>query len=124
MPPMCRPVRLVTLIAAAALHLAAPLASYARGMQLSGFGDICSAQRPPAREAPWRGTPAPAPAHRHCALSPCCTGGAAGAIAPPPPVAVSPFIPFAGVLLPAPAGADASAAIVAAASPRGPPSRF
>ena len=120
MPPMRRPRRLVVLIVAAMLQLAAPLAAYARVATVADFADLCSATSVATRGAPGHG--APAPMHQHCAQSLCCIGGAAGAIAPPPTTAESPFIPFAGVALLATSNGVAKATMVAAASPRGPPS--
>jgi hypothetical protein len=120
MPPMRRPLRLVVLIVAAALQLAAPLAAYARVATIPDFGDLCSATNNATHGTPGHGTPAPT--HHHCAQSLCCIGGAAGAMAPPPTIAGSPFISFARVAFPAATNRIALATIVAAASPRGPPS--
>jgi hypothetical protein len=120
MPPMRRPLRLVVLIVTTALQFVAPLAAYARVATIPGFGDLCSATNIIVRGSLGHGTPAPL--HQHCAQSLCCIGGAAGAIAPPPTVAGSPFISFAGGALPAATNRVAVATIVAAASPRGPPS--
>jgi len=120
MPPMPRPLRLVVLIVTAVLQLAAPLAAYARVATIPDFGDLCSATNIATHGAPGHGSPAPT--HHHCAQSLCCIGGAAAAMAPPPTVAESPFIPFAGGELLATAHRVAVATIIAAASPRGPPS--
>jgi len=120
MPPMRRLLRLVILIVAAALQLAAPLAAYARVATIPDFGDLCSATKGTAGRT--SGHEAPAPTHHHCAQSLCCIGSAAGAMAPPPTLARSPFIHFAGVAHIASAYRVAAANIVAAASPRGPPS--
>jgi len=120
MPPMRRLLRLVMLIVAATLQLAAPLAAYARVATIPDFGDLCSATNVGAGGA--RGHGAPAPTHRHCAQSLCCIGGAADALAPPPSVAGSPIVPFAGVAHIDSAYRVAAANIVAAAPPRGPPS--
>jgi hypothetical protein len=121
MPPMRRLLRLVALIVAATLQLAAPLAAYARVATVPDFGDLCSTTKISVRGVPGRGTP-PTPAHRHCAQSLCCISGAAGAMAPPPRVAGSPIVSFAGVTHVASAYGVAAANIVAAAPPRGPPS--
>jgi len=120
MPSMRRSLRLVVLIVTAVLQLAAPLAAYARVATIPDFGDLCSATNVATHGAPGHGTPAPT--HHHCAQSPCCIGGAAGAMAPPPTVVEFLFVPFAGVGLLATANSVAVATIVAAASPRGPPS--
>jgi len=117
---MPRPLRLVVLIVTAVLQLAAPLAAYARVATIPDFGDLCSATNIATHGAPGHGSPAPT--HHHCAQSLCCIGGAAAAMAPPPTVAESPFIPFAGGELLATAHRVAVATIIAAASPRGPPS--
>ena len=120
-PAMSRRLRQALVLTAAALQIAAPLSAYARVPVLPVQGDLCSAANVPMRVKTAHGAPTPAP--HHCAQSLCCIGGATGAGATPCVPARAVPADVAGHVLPAVTASIAPASIIAAAPPRGPPSR-
>jgi len=118
---MSRRFRLVIVLAAAALQIAAPLSAYARVAAPPVQGELCSAASVPVRFKTAHGAPTPAP--HHCAQSLCCIGSATGAGATPCLSAHSVLADVAGRVLPGATPSIAAASIIAAAPPRGPPSR-
>jgi hypothetical protein len=117
---MKRYLRFVLVLLAAAMHLAAPVAAYARVMPAGMPGDFCSAARGASTTRFGQGYPPPSSEH-HCAHAPCCAGGAADSAAAPPPVPVAFRVAQAGVPVPESMSVTAALAVIIAAQPRGPP---
>jgi len=119
-PAMKRYRRFVVVLLALAMHLAAPVAAYARVMSAGMPADFCSAARGASTTPFGQGSPQPSSEH-HCAHAPCCAGGALDSAALPPPVPAVLRIAQAGIRAPQTTPVTAALAVIIAAQPRGPP---
>jgi hypothetical protein len=117
-----RLLRLALALVAAAMHVAAPVAAYARpGWDWDASPkDFCSTSRVAAVTPAGSGFPSPASNEHHCAHAPCCPGGVVGGAAPPPVLALL-HVVSAGASTPATTTVAAPVAPIVAAQPRGPP---
>jgi len=117
---MKRYLRFVVVLLAVAMHLAAPVAAYAKVMPVGMSNDFCSAARAASAPPSGQGYPQPSSEH-HCAHAPCCAGGALDSTALPPPVPAVLRIAQAGIRAPQTTPVTAALAVIIAAQPRGPP---
>jgi hypothetical protein len=120
-PTMRQILRLFLVILAAAMHVAAPVVSYAAPATVALPGDICTSVRGASTATPNR-APAQHSSEHHCAHAPCCPAGAHDSAAAPPPVLA--VLAEQRTADSSVGSAPAAAAIrsVLAAQPRGPPS--
>jgi hypothetical protein len=117
---MKRYLRFALVLLAAAMHLAVPVATYAKPMPVGMQDDFCSAARGTSTSPFGRGHPQPSNDH-HCAHAPCCAGGTPNSSALPPSIPVLLRVAHSAVRPLESMPIAAPFAVIIAAQPRGPP---
>jgi hypothetical protein len=120
---MKRILRSAMVLLAAAMHLAVPVATYAKPMPVGMQDDFCSAARGASTTPFGPGYPPPANEH-HCAHAPCCASAVPDSSALPPSIPFMVRVARSAVRPPESMLVAAPLAVIIAAQPRGPPARF
>jgi len=119
---MKRNLRVLWVLLATAMHLAAPIAAYAGAMPAMLPGDFCRAARGAPAAPSDQGAPRPS-GEDHCAHAPCCAGGTIDAAALPSRAALAVAVKLSAVHASTSRPEALPPARFAAAQPRGPPAR-
>jgi len=117
---MKRNLRILLVLLATAMHLAAPIAAYAGAMPAMLPGDFCRAARGAPAAPSNQGAPRPS-GENHCAHAPCCAGGTIDVAAPPSRAVLAVAVKLSAVRASTSCPKALPPARIAAAQPRGPP---